>query len=222
MQHQKMISGDDFKKDIQYVQERIIKAVQFASRLLMSSSDSENQTVENIDGLLDSMERGTITARTMLEKYRPQIPFKKGGSVQKTIENVTGEIEITSEMWVHIKLNTLLPHCKYTTTTYLQDTISRLLKSCPGRLPKYEKVFLAIVEHCNIQSRNAYDQDNKGWKQIPNALKGILFEDDDQFHVSLGLFSVYDDIPICHIYVMPIESASDFLFSMGENIYNLG
>ena len=213
---------DDYKKDVQYVQERLIKAVQFASRLLMNTASSDAQTSEHIDGLLDAMEHGTITARTILEKYRPQIPFERGGAERKLIENVVGEIEITSEMWVHIKLNTLLPHCKYKTTTYLQDTISRLLKSCPGRLPKYDKVFLAIVEHCNIQSRNAYDQDNKGWKQIPNALKGILFDDDDQFRLSLGLFSVYDDIPACHIYVMPIENASDFLFSMGENIYNLG
>ena len=213
---------DGYKQDVQYVQERLIKAVQFASRLLMNTASSDAQMSENIDGLLDAMERGTITARTILENHCPQIDFEKGKATQNTANDIVGEVEITPEMWVHIKLNTLLPHCKYKTTPYLQDTISRLLKNYPGTFPKYDKVFLAIIEHCNIQNRNAYDQDNKSWKQIPNALKGILFEDDDQFRLSLGLFSIFDDVPACHIYVMPIENVSSFMFSMGENMYGLG
>jgi hypothetical protein len=137
-------------------------------------------------------------------------------------DNISGTMEVTSEMWVHITLDTLLPHCKRKDSGQVRNAVAGLLNDYPRTLPKYDKAFLAIVEHCNIHSRNAYDQDNKGWKQIPNALKGILFEDDDQFHLSLGLFSVYADIPACHIYVMPIEDASDFLYAMGETAYGLG
>ena len=37
-----------------------------------------------------------------------------------------------------------------------------------------------------------FDQDNKGWKAIPNALKGLVVEDDDQQSLELALLSTPD------------------------------
>lgn len=214
-----MLFNDDFKKDVQSVQESIIKALQYSSKLLMSTLVSDERINEWMDELTAALESGCVTARAALEKYRPPVPFDLGGGQPLALNEVAGSAEVTPERWVHIRLGTLLPHCKYKTSAYLRDTITRLLAAWPGELPKYERAFLAIVEHCNIQNRQVFDQDNKGWKQIPNALKGVLFDDDDQFHLSLGLFSVRSDEPACYIYVMPIEAASDFLFSLNAAQY---
>ena len=216
-----MICNDSFYDELQAVSERLLKANKHAIRLMNDQTITDERINDEMDDLMVEMENGCIAARRILEKYRPLIPLEQRGGKLKTFEDIIGSVEVTPEMRVHIKLNTLLPHCKYKTTNYLQDIILRLLESYPGTLPKYDKAFLAIVEHCNHTNRNAYDQDNKGWKQIPNALKGILFDDDDQFNLSLGLFSVYSDEPACHIYVMPIESASDFMFFMGGNVLSL-
>jgi hypothetical protein len=41
-----------------------------------------------------------------------------------------------------------------------------------------------VDEHSSINCRRVFDQDNKGWKAIPNALKGRVIPNDDQY--SLG------------------------------------
>ncbi len=95
---------------------------------------------------------------------------------------INGSVEVNENGWLHITLNTLLPHCKYQTSPYLKDTIIRLLSNYQlngGALPFYSAAMLVIDEHCNIDSRQVFDQDNKGWKAIPNALKGLVIADDD-------------------------------------------
>ena len=68
------------------------------------------------------------------------------------------------------------------------------------------------MEHCNFECSEVFDHDNKGFKAVQNALKGRLFPDDDQFELSLGLFTVLDSEMSCHIYIMPESDASDFMF----------
>ena len=48
-------------------------------------------------------------------------------------------------------------------------------------LPWYRHAFVVIAEHTDRKSGNVYDPDNREWKAVTNALKGVLFEDDDQF-----------------------------------------
>ncbi len=69
---------------------------------------------------------------------------------------------------------------------------------------------LVIDEHCDVDFRRVFDQDNKAWKAIPNALKGYVFDDDDQFTLSVSLISKRSKEDCCHIYVMPMGEA--FLF----------
>lgn len=126
---------------------------------------------------------------------------------------VTGKIEVDHFGWVHITLNTLLPNCRYRTPEFLQQTITRLLedyRQTRGKLPWFKKALLVINEHCDLQNRQVYDQDNKGWKAIPNAIKGVLVPDDDQFTLELALLSTLDQMPSCHIYVLPAAEADDF------------
>ena len=94
---------------------------------------------------------------------------------------------------------------------------------CWGRsplpwLPLWDKAFTAIVEHRLDAGCGAFDHDNKGFKAVVNALKGRLFPDDNQFELSLGLFTVQDEESCCHIYVLPFEEAGDFLYRMAAEL----
>lgn len=134
--------------------------------------------------------------------------------------NLLGKVELLRYNWLHIELNTLLPHCRFAVPAYLTDTLHKLLQGFVangGRLPKYEKAFMVIEEHCNIKRRNVFDEDNKGWKAIPNALKGIVIEDDDQFSLELALLSRISDTPSCHIYIMN-QTDADVFFSIRNEL----
>ena len=63
--------------------------------------------------------------------------------------------------WLHMKLNTLLPNYKRIGgTQYISDTITRLLDQFQkdgGKLPMFDKAFLAIVEHCDFNCSEVFD-----------------------------------------------------------------
>jgi hypothetical protein len=71
---------------------------------------------------------------------------------------------------------------------------------------------VAIIEYRDSESSGgSYDHDNKGYRAVPNALKGRVFADDNQFAMSLGLFTVEDsDDPHCEIYVIDMEDIVEF------------
>ena len=74
------------------------------------------------------------------------------------------------------------------------------------------KAILIIDEHCDLKNRQVFDQDNKGWKAIPNALK------DDQQSLELALLSTPDSEASCHIYVLDADDAGEF-FSIHSGQY---
>ena len=80
------------------------------------------------------------------------------------------------------------------------------------------KAILIIDEHCDLKNRQVFDQDNKGWKAIPNALKGLVVEDDDQQSLELALLSTLDSEASCHIYVLDADDAGEF-FSIRSGQY---
>lgn len=80
------------------------------------------------------------------------------------------------------------------------------------------KAILIIDEHCDLKNRQVFDQDNKGWKAIPNALKGLVVEDDDQQSLGLTLLSTPDSEASCHIYVLDADDAGEF-FSIHSGQY---
>jgi len=103
---------------------------------------------------------------------------------------VAGSVEEFGYGWLHIMLHTLLPHCRYQTPGWLSDTIRRLLdgyEACGKRLPFYSRALLVIDEHTGIEGRHIFDQDNKGWKAVSNAIKGRLIPDDDQHTLACSL-----------------------------------
>lgn len=186
-----------------------ISVMQHLSRMLMANKENGRLGAKRIDDYLCEIENLCVKSRSVLDRYRPQelspINNLSGNSI-----DIAGSIEVTTEGWLHITLNTLLPNCRHRVSNYVGDTIGRLIQSCGYTLPYFEKAFLAIVEYCNHENHNALDSDNKGWKMIPNALKGSVIEDDSQFVLSIGLFSEISDDVRCEIYVMPYEDSSIF------------
>ena len=202
---------EQFKETLSDLQGDTIKIIQRLSRMLMSNSQSANVIGRQMDEYLCELENLCVRSRTVVEKYRPPSVTESINKVNDNIENICGSIEITDNGWLHITLHTLLPNCKYRISNYIGDTIGRLIQNCGYKLPYFEKAFMAIVEYCNYENHNALDNDNKGWKMIPNALKGSVIEDDSQFVLSVGLFAEMSEDIRCEIYVMPPEDGSLFM-----------
>lgn len=176
-----------------------------------------------LDAAMQQVELCCIDMRNLCEKARPQILPLRFGRVNFNHKEIFGEVTIMDNGWIDIRMNTLLPHCKNVGgTQYVCDTITKLLDrfySNGGEIPCFDKAYMAIVEHCPENCSGAFDNDNKGFKGVINALKGRLFKDDNQFELALGLFTVLDDEPCCHIYVTPFSDAGDFLYQMESEMF---
>ncbi len=173
-----------------------------------------------LDAAMQQIELCCIDMRNLCEQGRPTIPPLKNKT--DSHKEIYGEISQMANGWLDIRLNALLPHCKMIGgTQYVYDTITRLIdryQESGGKLPHFDKSFVAIVEHCPEDCSSVYDNDNKGFKAVINALKGRVFDDDNKFELSLGLFNVIDSEISCHIYVTPYDEAADFLYQMSVDM----
>ena len=170
------------------------------------------QTLEQTMGYFES---ATLELRKLCERHAPGIGVFGGKPLAKQ-ELPTGSIEIAGCGWVHMKINTLLPHCRYQSPEWLSDTIRYLLTkymTVTDLHVRFKRMMLVIDEHSNIHDRHVFDQDNKGWKAVSNALKGLVIEDDDQYHMSVVLMSQESNENVCHISLVFPEAAGEF-FSM--------
>ena len=126
---------------------------------------------------------------------------------------IAGSVEQFGYGWLHIQLNTLLPHCRYRPSEWLSDTVRRLLddyEAGGSKLPFFQQALLVIDEHCGVDGRHIFDQDNKGWKAVSNAIKGRLVPDDDQFTLALALIAEKSELNVCHITLLDRSDAADF------------
>lgn len=201
--------SEALKVTLSDLQNDTISVLQHLSRMLMANNENGRVGAKRIDDYLCEVENLCVKSRSVLDRYRPQEITSTGFNSENNID-IAGSIDVTNEGWLHITLNTLLPNCRHRVSNYIGDTIGRLIQNCGYPLPYFDKAFLAIVEYCNHENHNALDSDNKGWKMIPNALKGSVIEDDSQFVLSIGLFSEISDDVRCEIYVMPYEDSSIF------------
>ena len=171
--------------------------------------------ISSAEAVNESLEKAAVMSRNALEKLHANGNKNQIGKPILPFISVSGSVGVIQNNWLHIRLHTLLPHCRYQPPQYLTDTVIRLLdKYAADRrdVPHFEKAFMIIDEHCDIQSRNAYDQDNKGWKAISNALKGRVFPDDDQFNLSIAMVASVSENPFCDIYIIGAEDAGSFFF----------
>lgn len=208
---------EHLKKYISDLQADTIKVIKPLSRILMSNT-SQSAIEKEIDDYLCGLETLCVKSRNMLEGFKINDVISLEYEADSIVSEIAGSVDVTTEGWLHIRLNTLLPSCKYKVSNYIGDTITRLLKNCSFELPYFESAFLAVVEHCNMDKHNSLDNDNKAWKMIPNSLKGIVIEDDSQFVLSIGLFAKKSEDLSCDIYVLPPEDAAFFMNFLEQNI----
>ncbi|MCM1233113.1 MAG: hypothetical protein NC489_23580 [Ruminococcus flavefaciens] len=211
------------KENITQIQAITYDACQASGQVaaLLDAPDSRPEAVADaLEQTAARLERGTVELRALCESCLPPAPIPMAG--QRPVPpplDAAGRIEANEFGWLHIQLNTLLPHCRFAPPLWLTDTISRLLdqhEQRHGKLPMMECALLAIDEYCDVDSRQVYDADNKGWKAVSNAIKGRLIADDDQFSLSLCLLSQRSPEKVCHIYVLPMMDAGDFFFMRSE------
>lgn len=202
---------EQYREILKSLQNDTIKIMQCLSRLLISNSESKGVIEKGIDDYMYELENLCLKSRTYLEAYKSPKDYQQMLYETGKVSDVYGSIEVTFEGWIHISLNTLLPSGKYKISNYLGDTISRLVKEFSGELPYFETAFLAIVEYCNFENHHSLDNDNKGWKMIPNAIKGRVIPDDNQFILSVGLFAKLSENPHSEIYILPPEDAANFM-----------
>ena len=170
-----------------------------------------------LDQLVSGLEKTVLHARNLNEACYIDIQPLDQTSIsyeRHWVEKMGGgKVRVNENGWLHITLDTLLPHCKRGTSPWLRDTLVRLLygyKQSGSRLPRFERAMLIVDEHCDINNRQVFDNDNKAWKVIPNVLKGLVIEDDDQFTLGIALVSTRADTPACHIYVMDMIDAGTY------------
>lgn len=208
---------EELKTVVRDLQNDIIHILQSLSKILISNSVSKRVISTRTNDLLCDLERLCVKARVLLDKYVVDDERQPRQNSDNPID-IAGSIEVTDEGWLHISLNTLLPNIRRKSNNYIGDTVQRLVKSYAYELPYFERAFMAIVEYCDNETHNALDNDNKGWKMIPNALKGTVIEDDNQFILSVGLFSKLSNGARCEIYILPPEDGSEFMLQLEENV----
>ena len=186
----------------------------------MMSPEKLQQTLEQT---MEHFERSALELRRLCEQYSPGVGGY-GNRARAPAMEIAGHVEILCEDWLHICLNTLLPHCRFQSPNWLTDTIRRLLDHYEAQgkpLPRYKRALLVIDEHSSIGGRPVFDQDNKGWKAVSNALKGRVIEDDDQYTLNVALVSKMSKETACHITLLEQRDAADF-FSLRSGDHGFG
>ena len=194
------------------MKKRVMASSACVDSLISVPSDSER--FRNLLELsLRQQETACIEMRRLYEQLRTAERDIHTRPPDGKFTEVYGEISVMCEGWLHIKLNSLLPHCKVVGgTQYVSDCLLRLLNKASDeiKLPFFNKAFLGIIECCPRDVSDVFDHDNKGFKAVQNALKGRLFPDDDRFEMSLGLFTELRNESCCHIYVLPDNETGIF------------
>ena len=217
----------DLKQDMAKIQTLMGNAFSATGGLVALADGgvmSEPTLQQTLEKTAAEFEKAALELRALCETHCPGV----GGYGKRPAASfyaVTGHVEKLGYSWLHIQLNTLLPHCRYQTPAWLSDTIRRLLddfEAMGNSIPFFrERAMLVIDEHSEVEGRRVFDQDNKGWKAVCNALKGRAIPDDDQYTLAVSLLSTPSPENICHITLLDLRDASDF-FALHSGDYAFG
>ena len=220
------MNEERFAAETKKIQSVIAKASQKAGAL-SALSDGGKMSREKLQLTLEEtayfFESATLYLRTLCET---QMPGAGGYGRRDGLEFQlpSGHIEIAGVGWVHMQIDTLLPHCRYMPATWLTDTVRQLLTAYMQRTNfrlHFKQMLLVIDEHSDVDGRHVFDQDNKGWKAVSNALKGRVIEDDDQYTLNVALVSKMSKETACHITLLEQRDAADF-FSLRSGDHGFG
>ena len=206
---------NDMKRDLIHIQELVGNAFSVTGSLVALTDGAQmnpNKLQKTLEQTMEHFERSTLELRQLCERYSPGV----GGFAHKPVlpaADVAGSVESFGYGWLHITLHTLLPHCRYMPATWLTDTVRQLLTAYMQRTNfrlHFKQMLLVIDEHSDVDGRHVFDQDNKGWKAVSNALKGLVIDDDDQYHLSVHMMSSRSAENVCHISLVLPESEEEF------------
>lgn len=123
------MNEERFAAETKKIQSVITKASQKASALSVLS-DGGKMSPEKLQLTLEEtayfFEAATLHLRALCETQMPGI----GGYGRREgleFQLPSGHIEIAGAGWVHMQIDTLLPHCRYMPATWLTDTVRQLL-----------------------------------------------------------------------------------------------
>ena len=221
------MNEERFAKEMKKIQSVVSRALQKANTL-SALADGGKMNPEKLQLTLEEtayfFEFATLYLRALCETQMPGV----GGYGRRdglAFQLPSGHIEIAGAGWVHMQLDTLLPHCRYMPATWLTDTVRQLLSAYMQHTNfrlHFKQMLLVIDEHSDVDGRHVFDQDNKGWKAVSNAIKGRLIPDDDQHTLAVALLSTaVQSQECCHITVLPLSDAHDF-FSAHSSDYASG
>ena len=204
------------KEDMARIQTLVGKAFTETGGLLAMADGaykSDAGLQRKLEQTMEHFEKATLELRTLCEKHSPGTGQYGTKPLLPAID-ITGYVEVIGYHWFHICLNTLLPHCRFQSPKWLFDSIRRILANYEAtgkQLPYYRNGAVLVIEECsNMEGRQVFDQDNKGWKTISNALKGWMLPDDDQYSLGVVLLSTPSTENVCHITLLEKDDVGDF------------
>ena len=184
------------KQDIARMQKLVGEAFGATGALAaLADSGSPEKLQKALEEASGAFERSALELRRLCEKHAPGAGGYGKRPVLPRMETA-GFVERFGYGWLHIQLNTLLPHCRYQPSEWISDTIRRLLDDfeASGREPPFfQRALLVIEEHCGVDGRHIFDQDNKGWKAVP-LLIGLVLQMADHFY-KIGMADMRHDEP---------------------------
>ena len=147
------------RKDVARIQTLVGEAFG-ATGGLAALMDSGRTNPERLQRALEetaaAFEQSTLELRRLCEKHVPGA----GGYGRKPAAprmEIAGYVEQFGYGWLHMQLNTLLPHCRYQPPEWLSNTIHRLLDGYEAggkKLPFFNRAMLVIDEHYGIDGRH--------------------------------------------------------------------
>ncbi len=160
---------------------------------------------------LDALENVVILLRRKLTMY----PHRRAEALlAPPVQHVEGTAMIDIYGWVRLRLSAPLVSSRRPVSGYLGNTILMLLEDLQEKgasLPWFDRAAVVITDCAARGRENIFDPDNKDWKCVTNAMKGMLFEDDDGRTVTLLLRTVQREQKGCEIAVLPVEELPKFL-----------
>ena len=135
----------------------------FCSLEKLKSSNSQSASVieKDIDDYLCELEVLCLKSRVLLDGYKQVQVVSDSYTTNTVVSDIAGEIEVTHEGWLHIRLNTLLPNCKYRISNYIGDTIAATVCT--------EAVFLAL----DVVTAGIAHRAKMAAKTAKNAVKNV-------------------------------------------------
>ena len=137
---------NSMRKDVAGMMSQITDAYHQLGNLAAQTDPEKIQRA--LERTASQTERAALAVRKLCEKHSPGVGGYGSRPVLPQME-ATGFVETLGYGWLHIQLNTLLPHCRYQPSDWLSDTIRRLLdeyEAGGSELPYFKRAMLVIDE----------------------------------------------------------------------------